>query len=305
MNFNMKKTGAVCIGATLHPSLPTGPGCQWRFLKLDPVQGRFTIDQAGVDVHIAELRRQLASTKSVFGFVNAYNKYLAFFHRNFGDPAQCFGRIHADEIIGTFNRIQREVFPETGGSVVKRLRTMIESRFGITDIPSGWFFFPIAFGGLEVKNPVIDFLAVRDNLRDSPEQAFLETMKSDVVEYGHHKERWQGGAGSSSDEFASFEEYILGRESANATWHAVYLELQKLPGRTDVQLSDRVKNELSSRGYSSFNGSDSLPIHDLWNFALYGEEVLKRFGTLTIVQPSLIPVGMVSVFKSAKISWDS
>ena len=54
-----------------------------------------------------------SATKSVFGFVNAYNKYLRFFQRNFGAPAQCFGRTHADE----YSRFQKELFPETGGNV--------------------------------------------------------------------------------------------------------------------------------------------------------------------------------------------
>ncbi len=36
--------------------------------------GRFVVDQSSVDTHIAELRRQLSSAKSVFGFVNVLNK---------------------------------------------------------------------------------------------------------------------------------------------------------------------------------------------------------------------------------------
>ena len=88
--FNIKKTGVVCVGGPIRPSLPVGTsGCQWGFLKFDGDKGRFVIDQSSVDDHIAELRRQLAATKSVFGLVNAYNKYLKFFQRNLADPARC------------------------------------------------------------------------------------------------------------------------------------------------------------------------------------------------------------------------
>lgn len=295
----MKKTGAVNIGGQLHPSLPSGPaGCQWGFLKLNAEQGRFVIDQAGVDIHIAELRRQLASTKSVFGFINAYNKYLAFFQRNFGDPAHCFGRVHADEIIDTFNRIQKELFPDTGGSVVKRLQAMIESRFGVTDIPFGWFFFPITRGGLEVRNPVIDLLAVRGDLSESPQNTFTDRMKFDLKEYVDHKERWQAKAGFSGEEFMSFEEYVLGRETRLERWQQKYLSLQQMPTATGVALIGRAQNELSSGWYGETT-------YDKYIFALYSNEIFARFGTLTIVEPTLIPVGMVSVFKNSKISWDS
>lgn len=73
INFNMKKTGGVCVGDELEPSLPKGV-VGWGFLVFDAAKGRFVIDQAAVDVHIAELKRQLDNAKSVFGYVNALNK---------------------------------------------------------------------------------------------------------------------------------------------------------------------------------------------------------------------------------------
>jgi hypothetical protein len=73
INFNMKKTGGVCVGNKLEPSLPSGV-VGWGFLVFDGVRGRFVIDQAAVDTHIAELKRQLDNAKSVFGYVNALNK---------------------------------------------------------------------------------------------------------------------------------------------------------------------------------------------------------------------------------------
>src|ERR1700683_2502788 len=73
ITFNMKKTGSVCIGSELDLALPRG-AVGWGFLVFDSVKGRFVVDQEAVDIHIAELRRQLASAKSVFGYVNALNK---------------------------------------------------------------------------------------------------------------------------------------------------------------------------------------------------------------------------------------
>lgn len=73
ISFNKKKTGSVCVGSEPHPSLPAGV-VGWGFLVFDSAEGRFVVDQAQVDTHIAELRRQLAAAKSVFGYVNALNK---------------------------------------------------------------------------------------------------------------------------------------------------------------------------------------------------------------------------------------
>jgi len=298
-SFNMKKTGAVCVGGPIDPSLPAGTsGCQWGFLKLDAEKGRFVIDQASVDVHISELRRQLAATKSVFGLVNAYNKYLRFFQRNFGDPAQCFGRTHADEVIETYRQIQKELFPETGGSVIQYIQQMIEQRFGVKDIPNGWFYFPISRGGLEVWNPVVDFLSVRDNLKEQP-NTFFELMEEDVKEYTRLFSLWKSGEGSSNSAvkgFLTYSQYVEGRETRLNKWWTAYMESREAPRTSSITLSSRITKDLEDK---------SLDGYQEWNTALYAEDIFRRFGTLTIVEPTLIPVGMVSVFKNSKIQWDS
>jgi hypothetical protein len=77
ISFNMKKTGSASVGAELDAAaLPRGP-VGWGFLVFDSTKGRFVVDQNAVGIHIAELRRQLASVKSVFGYVNALNKVWA------------------------------------------------------------------------------------------------------------------------------------------------------------------------------------------------------------------------------------
>lgn len=73
ITFNKKKTGGVCVGSELEPTLPKGT-VGWGFLIFDAAQGRFVVDQDAVNTHIAELRRQLAAARSVFGYVNALNK---------------------------------------------------------------------------------------------------------------------------------------------------------------------------------------------------------------------------------------
>jgi len=116
LKFNDTKTGSACVTGTVHPELPAGD-IRWGFLKFDSNKMRFAIDQDNVNTHIVELRRQLAATKSIFGCVNAYNKYIKFFVRNFGGrPAQCFGREHVFEVIDTLARIQTELFPNSGST---------------------------------------------------------------------------------------------------------------------------------------------------------------------------------------------
>ena len=114
LTFNQKKTGSAYVGTPSEASaaLPKGD-IRWGFLKFDATESRFLLSQAEVDLYIVETRRQLANTKSVFGRVNAYNKYMTFFLRNFGGlPAKCFSKAHIVNLIDTLARIQWELFPE-------------------------------------------------------------------------------------------------------------------------------------------------------------------------------------------------
>jgi len=60
---------------------------------------------------------------------------------------------------------------------------MIEQRFGVKGVPNGWFYFPVSRGGLEVWNPIVDLLSVRNNLKEQP-NTFFELMEQEETGYG-------------------------------------------------------------------------------------------------------------------------
>ncbi len=107
---------------------------------------------------------------------------MEFFRRNFAQPAHCFGGVHVDEIVQTFQRIQSALFEDCSGSVVSKIQSMVESRFGIKDIPAGWCFLPVSVGGLEVHNPIIHLLTVRDSLRLQKDASLLPGRHNLLVE---------------------------------------------------------------------------------------------------------------------------
>lgn len=296
ITFNTKKTGGACVGAPLNPVLPKG-NVSWGFLTFDEAQGRFVVDQAAVNVHIAELKRQLVSAKSVFGYVNALNKYLEFFRRNFAQPANCFGEVHADEVIATFGRIYREVFSKTDGSIVEQIRSMVEARFGIQDIPAGWCFIPSSEGGLGIVNPIVDLLTVRDNIADTPTEEFTALITQDSVSYKNAEDSWLAGAGESTDKsFMPFSEYILGRQTALSSWGSKWNYLQQV---ADASFIPQTGTVLEDRKWHSRSSTEK------WVMSVYADDIKKRFGNLQIVEPTLIPVGMLSAFRDAKVVWDS
>lgn len=199
-------------------------------------------------------------------------------------------------MISTFGRIQRGIFPSTGGSVVEHIRETIKKRFGVTDIPAGWCFLPISEGGLEIVNPIINILTVRPSLVQDPSVAFSERKKTDEEDYSKAEEVWRSGGGEgNSDTFMSWDEFILGRETASIGWGDVWKSLQVVAAPV----------HLSQAGAAAGDGNwHARSTVGKWVMLLYADEILQRFGTLKIVEPTLIPVGMLSAFRSSKIAWD-
>lgn len=413
ITFNKEKTGSACVGKKSSSSLPPG-SIRWGFLSFDTNKASFIIDQSEVDLHIIEFRRQLAATKSVFGWVNAYNKYMAFLLLNFGgQPAKCLGKSHRNDIIETIGRIQRELFPGTNNSPIGHLRTVLQSRFGIQDLPDGYFYFPIGSGGLELKNPLLELFGLeKEKERDdlpvdggedwagyaSKSDMFVFQSQIDEKTWAHLKELWESDTVSAKEkfkreqegieEFMSLKEYQMLRESTLARWGSLYdrmLEIacpvpmaltptlkaameakglkrsrddddddatsyrpakrtkygrdgERIGGRGGANAKYRASHKaidlkFSPPGYAQTTGLVSssfactCPIckaetglehetpdapaawssfnsYEQWVISMYGEEVIRKFGGLQVVDPDLIPIGMVQLFRTSRMKLD-
>ncbi|KAI3256773.1 hypothetical protein DTO006G7_3115 [Penicillium roqueforti] len=257
LKFNQEKTGTVQMGLNKTPkdsALPTGD-IRWGFLVLDAEKERFIIDQTQVDQHIEELLRQLSACKSVFAWVQAWNSYFGrFFTNNFAKPATCFGRDHIDMAISTLSRIERTLFNKISddksssnqiSGVTDYLRTVIADRFDIHDLPDGFFYYPVELGGLGLLNPFVRLLAMRENMKQTPQKLFHKASLMEEKEYEGDKEEFKrNGAdvsipfsskwGVESTSFMSLEDYTRYPETFSSSFVRVYRQLAEVPDEMSV-----------------------------------------------------------------------
>ncbi|KAF2654358.1 hypothetical protein K491DRAFT_693890 [Lophiostoma macrostomum CBS 122681] len=332
VQLNEKKTGSVRIvqgdqKPEVDERLPEGE-IRWGFLNLDPTTGRFEIDQKMVDSHVEELRSQLQNkSKSVIDWVQAWNSYAAtFFSSNFGKPANCFGREHVDKMLATHRHIQERIFD--GGNVVSFLKKTIHERFGVADVPDGFLFFPVELGGLDLKSPFVGLLQIREAVRENPFDLMTEYEESEREAYAAAKHAFDKGEiqdhswntslkkwrpAENADKFFSYEEFSRFREEfcgiGRVTLVKVYKELLKKPVQESIDVSVQVRHALDQlRGRSSLRGItnhwDSMEAYWKWIAQMYGPETVDKFGSLSIVDPGLLPIGMVSMFRQKRIKWN-
>ncbi|KAI0447131.1 hypothetical protein F4803DRAFT_559033 [Xylaria telfairii] len=346
------KSGSVRIARDpsitldIDESLPIGD-IRWGFLKLSTKTGKFEIDQSMVDKHIVDLRRQLADKrKSVISFIQTWNTFAAtFFTSNFGKPANCFGRAHVDEILATHQRIQREVFASTPSSpsrllageaqprepitgVVEYLKHLLHTRFGVSDIPDAYLFFPVELGGLDLRSPFVSILPIREAVVSDPSRmldAFLEAERDNYASkkrafergiYRNSASSWAPEDPRDRESFLAFDEYARCREDLNYDFSgnlaSVFERLLEVPaeGRGGISVaSASVRGGIEalanlSHGLKGITGNwYAMEPYWRWVAQLYGPEAIARFGGLNIVEPGLLPMGMVSIFRDKRMKW--
>jgi hypothetical protein len=347
LQFNEEKTGTVRLGekkevsetpTTDHSSFESGSDSEmssddasafalpqgdirWGFLRLDPEQRRFLIDQDQVDIHIEELKRQLSACKSIFAWIQAWNSYFArFFSNFFAKPSVAIGREHIDMVISTLSRIEREVFAASGlenGNVAYYLRKVIAERFDVHNLPDGFFFFPIELGGLEIHNPFIGFLAMREDVRKTPRRIIEKVFISEEANYEIAKQKWQKGDGYSNTlrfldgpkSFFSLEEYTAHLESTSSDLYRAYRELLRVPQEeeigptTELSRHQMMLDRLSKHGDRITRDWRSMNAYWRWATALYYSGMVKKYGSLSAVDCALMPLGVVKVLRQGKVRW--
>ncbi|KAF2184668.1 hypothetical protein K469DRAFT_708860 [Zopfia rhizophila CBS 207.26] len=326
LDMNSKKTGSVYFSykekdAELAAKFPKGPVCMG-MLKLTD-EGQWTIDTPQVDKHRRQLQKQLGQCTSILSWVQTWNACMGkFFQTTFGKPANCFGQGHVDAILQTHARMQRELFDQHNGSVTEYLRELFSRRFAVKNIPDSFFFLPEEFGGLGLQNPFIPFFILKDQLMKDPLDRIREFEKaekrmykedgelffslSDAKKRQRFKKADDGNTETSNivtEKFFSFEEYTRCRETYSPLLRAAYVELMQKPSVQDVRLTDDIKPWFDELGYSHGMGWGSLTSENKWIMHLYAEELMKRFGALSIVDQNLLPSGVMKMLRKKKVTW--
>ncbi|KAF8624366.1 hypothetical protein AX15_005913 [Amanita polypyramis BW_CC] len=229
---------------------------------------------------------------------------MTFLYRNFGGyPINCFGEEHINDLVNTFARIQSELFKGTKNrSVVGYLRGVIEKKFGVSDLPEGYFYFPITTGGLGLKNPFIELCSVwrAKRKQKEPKLPFDKQEEEDEDSYETYKNNWEE-ENHRKEPFVSYAEYLSHRGFWVPAWGSQYETAMMNRQREEIRKTPMITAALESSKHWS---ERELDVEDQWLVTLYGEQLVDKFGGLDVVDADLIPLGMVELFKQSRIQPD-
>ncbi|CAI6021022.1 unnamed protein product [Clonostachys chloroleuca] len=221
-------------------------------------------------------------------------------------------------------------------SVAEHLKRAIAQRFGIDDVPDGYLYWPMELGGLNLQSPFISLLQIREDVISSPAELVESFEEAERNAYERARERFLSGAvkplryslddpdwvpaeARERDEFMSFDEYVRHRayfrfdhHSAATRLHNVFRQLMKQPTETSVRLDigslsaalDQLRQSGSYQGGITGHWS-FMNAYWKWVVMMHGPDIVKRFGALNIVDQGLLPMGMVTLFRDKRVTWQS
>ncbi|KAA8896748.1 hypothetical protein TRICI_006833 [Trichomonascus ciferrii] len=301
LEINEEKSGSAQVGEksddndSTATTLPQGD-VKWGMLKFDPAKCCFVIDQSLVDEHIDEFKLQLASRHSILSWIKAYNSYMAFFLRNCGQPAVCFEEEHIDMVLQTISKVETAIFPDFG-SCIKYLQHVISNKFNVSDMPEGFFYFPFREGGVELLNPYIKLLTMKDGLDKTVTELVDDALSKEKAEYQRLKRQYEESGGRHSDrsdiidadEFMPFEEYIRFREQKSTSFGTLYNQLMAAPTQRTV--------------WATQPHQDIEDPYWLWIYQLYTPKVEEKFGSSALLQEGSASLGVLKFLNSGKVKW--
>jgi len=165
---------------------------------------------------------------------------------------------------------------------------------------------------------------MREDLPVDPEHILELAKKWEREDYENAKLSWEDGTNfndvvqqqytvqvSAEEPFFSFEEFTKCREERSPRWLAAFDTLLTQPIPVDLCSTPEITAALSiiGDGIEAFGSSVSASWQGLtyywkWLISLHHEEMVKKYGSLLIVEPTSIPVGMVAVFRNSRTRWE-
>jgi hypothetical protein len=231
-------------------------------------------------------------------------------------------------MLATHRHIQQRIFPS--GNVVQHLKTLISERFQVDSVPDGFLYFPVELGGLDLKSPFVPLLQIREAVRENPYDLLDEFIEKEQDDYVAAKKRFDSGdvrydreikndanngpwaPSEDTDTFMPLAEFTKYRTSLSSNGVAkireTYNTLLVQPSQTPVEASVQVRQALEQlRGQANLRGIvanwESMDAYWKWMAQMYGPEMCIRFGGLSVVEPGLLPIGMVGFFRARRTKW--
>ena len=221
-------------------------------------------------------------------------------------------------------------------TVADHLKGLISRNFGVTDVPDAFLWVAESLGGLNVQTPFVPLFLVREGLVKDADEVMRKFHEDERSQYEAAKKYFDSSdkhvrheqynetfpkkdqtwgeepskpilSWNDAQTYPSFEEYTAWREGSSALLQRAYAQLMAQPYKRDIRFSPEVRRDIDRLAIlPDMNGDmsiDSMSSEAKWTIQYHADELFEKFGGLSLVDTSLLPLGVLQAMRSRKVTW--
>lgn len=268
LEINEQKSGAVSLGGDLPEGLPQNLP-RWGMLELN-ADGHWQVHTETYDAHLQQCRERFASASSILSRVQLYNANVKYLLSSLS-PGFALGETHRKATAQAIRKFHQDFF-DTGQDVLTGLKEAIQKRFLYdvqepVDIPEGWIYWPVAAGGLGLRNPLVMLRQYDEAYRRRKPAIIPKTRPAD---WSKRNNEW-------------------------GTYYSKLLERIHPTEPAETKVMETLVEDFIARG-SDISSGEQYGLNSYWRWILYtyGPQILQRFGTFRFLLTELVPMQLIS-----------
>lgn len=191
---------------------------------------------------------------------------------------------------------------------------MLAERFGITDVPDGFLYTPVALGGLGLQNPFLTPYIYRDGMPEDVGAEMDRFLEGEKLDYDAAKKAFESSGDQCNDldnneqfypdfmdleddnTFFGFEEYTRHRERTSAGLRTAFQGISQEPLPKPLE-PPKILSGLLPEDW------DDMAPYDQWACLQHSKEMVARFGGLVILEKGLLPTGVIEMLQQSRFQW--
>jgi hypothetical protein len=253
------------------------------------------------------MKTKLDASNSALAFVMTFNKYMAFFQRNYALPNNAFGYQHVEECITADTYIMKAVFSETDGNLIKAIRNKSKLLKEMADICDLWFYWPVEQGGLGLKHHILVNSISLGHTEFVHEDAFELALAQDKATWEENEERKriarENGSIFERDVPQSFEVYTSRRLTDFRNWTQTYQSFRLTPTQS---LPISLRSDYSNALTTIFGSAEELKnlVYARLLVSYYHSQIEEVLGGFGWIDSNLIPQLLIQNLKAVAVKWE-
>lgn len=180
-----------------------------------------------------------------------------------------------------------------GDTVIEHMRSKLSEKEIVSEIPDGFFFFPLEFGGLGLRNPLVPLRLRYKGVMEDPLEEVNKAFELAEEDYVKAKSALESGESISTDNEGSLItqiDFTLDHEEESIHLYKACINLLDVPPCASINFTPDVAKAIQNFDPVRTPENDRV-------LQVYGVDIIEKYGGLQMSEREQLPVRLVTMLR--------